>query len=506
MRVFIAFIGFPLMTALTFAQSPDEVTSLLNQGEALVHEGQLIRALEFFEKAQLRFPNNPDISFDHGMVFFLLHNWPKAIENYQNSLLVKPNQVDPLYYMAQAYYQTAKLSLARETIARAAVLAPDNPDVCQEYGEYLADARETREDGLKWLEKAHVLNPDLGRIDFDIGLAQFNLNDFQDAAASFQSAIKKDAANGEPAFLLAESWSALGHWEEARDNYKYAFSHGYSSGPAYYGLGTALVQLGDYEAALAPLTNALELDPSLYKAHFQLGKAYRGLGRGEDAQREAKLFELLNQAGNSTATFAQFQAETQTPAWAHVKALLEENNEKEALDYVAKLPQQAQNNSPSLKSNPHYLLGVVYNTMGRMDDAKRELEIARKQAPTNAQILAYLGVVQLSLSDVSQAEKSYDSALALDPANELAIIGLAQIRYKQQRWADVIAYLEDSHTDNLGALYMLCDAYYRVGKTNQANAMAEVIRSLAVNNKSLLNDLDQLVKLHQTDQPVSSPK
>ena len=97
-----------------------------------------------------------------GMVFFLQHNWPKAIENYQKSLHVKPDHVDPLYYMAQAYYQTSKLNLARETIARAAALAPNNPDVCQEYGEYLAATRDTREEGLKWLKKARTLNPDLG--------------------------------------------------------------------------------------------------------------------------------------------------------------------------------------------------------------------------------------------------------------------------------------------------------------------------------------------------------
>jgi 3-methyladenine DNA glycosylase AlkC len=82
---------------------------------------------------------------------------------------------------------------------------------------------------------------------------------------------------------------------------------------------------------------------------------------------------------------------------------------------------------------------------------------------------------------------------------------LAHIRYKQERWKDVIAHLERSHTANPGALYMLCDAYYRVGKNNEAIVTAEAIRSLAANNKSLLADLDRLVKLHQAGQPASAP-
>ena len=164
------------------------------------------------------------------------------------------------------------------------------------------------------------------------------------------------------------------------------------------------------------------------------------------------------------------------------------------------------NNAQSLNPNPYYLIGVVYHTMGRMDDAKRALKIAQAQAPTNAQIPAYLGDVQLSSGQVDQAQKSYNSALALDPANELALIGMAYLRYKQQRWDGVISYLERSHTANPGALYLLCDAYFRVGNTNQATITAEAIRSLAVNNKSLLDDLEKLIKLHQSDQSVSAPK
>jgi tetratricopeptide (TPR) repeat protein len=497
------FIALLLMLEPAFAQTPDKVTPLLNRGEALIHAGQLVQAQAFFERALLRFPENPALSFDLGMVFFLQRNWPKAIENYRMSLLVRPNQVDTLSYLAQAYYQSSELNLARETIARAAAMAPDNADVCQEYGEILAETEDNRTDGLKWLQKARTLDPLLGRIDLDIGQTYLELKDMQNAALSLQAALKKDPANGEAAFFLGESRLGLGDWEKARDNFNYALSHGYSSGAAYYGLGMALVQLGSYEGALAPLKKALELDPSFNKAHFQLSKAYRELGRLAEAQREANLFETLDQSASSTATYTEFDP-TQTPVWAHVKALLEENKEQEALDFVANPPGQLHSKAQSI--NPNYLLGVVYYTMGRRDDAKRVLEIARSQAPTNAEILAYLSVVQLSTGEVDEAERSSRAALILDPADQQALIVLANIRYRQQRWDDVITYLESSHTANPGVLYMLCDAYYRLGKNDQAFATAEAIRTLAANNKTLLDNLDQLVKLHQPNQPASAPK
>jgi cytochrome c-type biogenesis protein CcmH/NrfG len=47
-------------------------------------------------------------------------------------------------------------------------------------------------------------------------------------------------------------------------------------------MGRALVELADFKSALAPLQHVLAMQPSLIQSHFQLGKAYRQLGRMED--------------------------------------------------------------------------------------------------------------------------------------------------------------------------------------------------------------------------------
>ena len=215
---------------------------------------------------------------------------------------------------------------------------------------------------------------------------------------------------------------------------------------------------------------------------------------------------MLYHAQLGTNTLAQLQAATQTPELIHVKALLDDNKEQEALDYVATHSRQDHSIARSLNSNPYYELGVVYSTMGRTDDAKRVLETARAQAPTDAAILAYLGMVRLSLGEVDQSEKHYNSALAIEPTNESATIGLAQIRYMQRRWEDVIRYLESSRTANPGALYLLCDAYFRVGKDSEALITAQAIRSLSPNSQTLLSDVDRLVKLQQSERATPAEK
>jgi tetratricopeptide (TPR) repeat protein len=154
---------------------------------------------------------------------------------------------------------------------------------------------------------------------------------------------------------------------------------------------------------------------------------------------------------------------------------------------------------------PHHLIGAMYYSMGRKADARSVLAVARSKAPKSARIAAYLGMVQLSDGETAAAEESFQSALALDSAEALALIGMGGIRYRQQRWSDAIEYLEKSRTADPDALFLLCDAYYRVGKPEQAILMAEVVRALGSGRKPLLDELERLVALHQSDRSQMAP-
>jgi tetratricopeptide (TPR) repeat protein len=488
-----ALVTFLWMSTLMVGQSQPDVTIVLQQGTKLVTAGQLAAAQDLYEKALLNSPQSSDLRFELGMVFFRQHNWPKAIENYRSSLSAKPGTIKPLYYLAESYFMESDLDRARDTIAQAAAIAPDDAQVCQKYGEYLSVTIETGKDGLSWLEKARRLNPGLPRIDFEIGKTQFALTDFLSAASTFEIALKKDPDNGEAAFLLAESRAKLGEWEKARASYTYAVTHAYVKGPAYYGLGRADVELGDFADAMEPLQRAIAVQPSLVQAHFQLAKAYRQLGRTKEARDETRLFNAMTDRVDTS----ELKSPEEEQAWKKVKPLLEANKEPEALQLLAKSSAA----DASGQGEPHYLLGTMYYSMGRSEDAKRVLILARAKGPQSARIAAYLGMVQLSAGEASAAESSFQAALGLNSAETLALIGMGGIRYQQQRWSDAIQYLEKSRTADPETLYLLCDSYYRVGKPEDALLTSEVIRSLGADRTQLINKLNQLVALHQSNHP-----
>ncbi len=495
MRTLIAFL---VMSAVIAGENRPKVAEVLRQGTRLVETGQLTAAQELYEKTLSSFPDDPDLTFELGMVFFRQHNWAKAVENYKRSISSSPGRIKPLFYLAEAYFMESNLDLARETIAQAARIAPNDPQVCQKYGEYLSMTVETRREGLSWLQKARRLSPGLARIEIEIGKTQFELTDFPSAASSFEAALKDNSRDGQAAFFLAETWANLSEWEKARERYSYALAQGYSTGAAYYGLGRALVELGDFEAALVALRRGVAMQPSLIQARFQLARAYRQLGRTEEARHEARLFGAMN---NRIDTSRELKGAEEENAWKQVKPLLEASKEQEALELLAKLPV-----SDGIDcGEPHYLLGAMYYSLGRKEDAKHMLSIARTQAPKSARIAAYLGFVELSSGEAGAAEESFASALALDSAEVLALIGMGVTQYQKQRWADAVEYLERSRTADPGTLYMLCDAYFRIKRTEDALVTAEVIRALGSDNKPLLNAVDELVKLHTADRQSPAP-
>src|SRR4029077_11032683 len=290
------------------------------------------------------------------------------------------------------------------------------------------------------------------------------------------------------AFFLAETSAKLEDWQKAHEFYEYALAHGDSSGRAYYGLGHAAAELGNFAAAVDPLRHALSVQPSLIQAHFQLARVYRQISRAQDAQREASLFSAMN---DRIDTSKELQGPEEARAWRDVKPLLEKNEEEKALDYLSGLP------NASSHGYAYYLLGAMYFSAGQGENAQRVLTEAATLAPQDARVRAFLGMVQMSSGHLTSAEVSFQSALQLESDQPLALIGMGGLRYQQQQWKDAILYLEKSRTADPNTLLLLCDAYFRTGNRDEALLNAEVVRAFASDRPEVMNHLNDLVQRYE---------
>jgi len=111
----------------------------------------------------------------------------------------------------------------------------------------------------------------------------------EQAKKNFEQELEIDPRNAAAEYVLGElakdandMSSAIGHYSRATK-----LDSGFSE--AYLGLGTALVSSKRFSDAVAPLETYEKLAPDSPTGHYELALAYNGVGRKDDANREAAL-------------------------------------------------------------------------------------------------------------------------------------------------------------------------------------------------------------------------
>jgi tetratricopeptide (TPR) repeat protein len=105
----------------------------------------------------------------------------------------------------------------------------------------------------------------------------------------------------------------------------------------------------------------------------------------------------------------------------------------------------------------------------------------------------YLGLNDLQQGRLTDAESEFEAELAVDPNYLTALSGLGEVRYRQQRWPEAADLLLKSRTKIPAQLYKLCDALFRSGRVQEADATAEVLAGYAANDRSQMQALVDLL-------------
>ncbi|HTW81026.1 MAG TPA: tetratricopeptide repeat protein [Terracidiphilus sp.] len=276
---------YNLALALLYANHPDEASSLLAAlhheqpanadilmylGAAYEMQEKMPEALDAYRAAVAADPSNPDRMLDYTRLLMDTDRYDEAIQAIQNGMGKTDSTVPLQVRLGVIEMVKGNYDSARDAFQTA--LAAD-PDLDVAYvGLAETYAREANdEEAIRILEAAREKRPGHYLLEYYFGLLASRLGREQEAIVALDNAARLQPNSPDPFFELGKLYVTQQDWRRARK----------------------------------ALERAIELNPRLAPAHYQLSRVYAHLGLNSDAGREANEARSLIESQRNEALSRQ---------------------------------------------------------------------------------------------------------------------------------------------------------------------------------------------------------
>ena len=324
-----AFLLFVLqLPAQQSAGSPSTSDSLA-RAETLLRQSKPTEALAILNEISAKEPKAPGLEAKLGKAYFQSRRFPDAISHLKIALEENPGDMEstqllglclfgsgeyaqaaPLleklgpelpksnadgpFLLGICYIMTKRWDDARKTFATMFSVAPDSSMSYLMFGKILI--RQRMEDAaVPEIEKALQLDPRLPMAHFLLGEIHLFKKNPQAAVVEFQKELAINPTVWLVYWRLGDAYVQMDNYDDAEKVLKEAIWLNEWSSGAYILLGQIALKRGDSDLAIGFLEKAERLDPQNHWVHFFLAKAYRNVGRNEEA---AKHFEISKSIRN----------------------------------------------------------------------------------------------------------------------------------------------------------------------------------------------------------------
>jgi Flp pilus assembly protein TadD len=221
----------------------------------------------------------------------------------------------------------------------------------------------------------------------------------KDSLAEFTAGARYHDPSSFDLKLVALDYVLLGDYVDADKWLTRSLAWNPQDSDGWYYLGRARYNENKFAEAVDAFLQCLKLSPGNVKAEDNLGLAYAGLGRNEEAT-----------AAYRQAMAWQSQATLKNPG-PYIdlgSLLLDENRPEEAVPYLL----QAAEIAPR-ESRAHELLGKAYTRLEKLPEAQTELEKAVELSPRSANLHCMLAPVYRKQGMAENAKIEFDRCAAL---------------------------------------------------------------------------------------------
>ena len=310
------------------------------------------------------------------------------------------------------------------------------------------------------------LNPQAWSAHQNLSVALFDRGRKEEALAASLVAVELRPKNIKPNHQLGRILLELGRFEEAENHWRRVLEMVPRYAPAHRGLGVALFKQGRLEEALTATRAALEQRPDWDIAMASVGAILNDLGRFDEAEQQLR------------------QARELHPRHTRIlqnlgESLRRTGRHEEALDLYGSVVEIEPDYAPA-----HGAMGVVLLDMQRYDeaiDAMKQAVALEPDSPQAPGLYASMGKAARRTGRIEMAAGYYERALQSDPRRTDALLGLAMVRFRQQRYDEARPLLQtiiESEPGHALAHANMGVALYHLG--HKREAVESIDRALAL--------------------------
>ena len=303
------------------------------EARRLAQQGKFDEAIAQLDALDAKQSGLKGLSHELGIVYFKKSDFPNAIANLKKALAEDPGDnealqllgisnylagrpadaipplekvqtwypsanVDAAYILGICYIQTKEYPDARKAFAKMFSVPADSA------ASYLFTARmmlrfDFALPAEEYAKKAVELDPKLPLAHSLLGEIYLYKSRIPEATAEFQKELELNPGDAAVYYKLADAYTRAQRYEEAEKLLQRSIWLDASSTGPYILMGKVLEKKGESALAARALQRAIAMDPNNPIPHHLLGLAYRDLGQAEDADRELKLSEQLQDRSNA---------------------------------------------------------------------------------------------------------------------------------------------------------------------------------------------------------------
>lgn len=366
----------------------------------------------------------------------------------------KQEQIDSLERLAQQYLKQQRPDLAIPELKKLTEIDPGNLNAHANLGVLLFFHGDYK-DAIPQLQAALRLQPNLSKVQALLGMAEEHTADFKNAQKDLEESfpsIQEQKLKVQVGLELVGLYTGSSNLDEAAgvitqlrraypDNAEvlYAAYRTYSdlSGESMLSLSMIApdsaqmhqvmaheeIKEGNTNGAVAQFRKAMEIDPHLPNVHYELAellntaddatvkreaeKEYR-LALVEnpgDEKAECRLGEIDARNGNSARAYEEFsRAVALQPADMDARlGLVKMLIEKSQFDKAQTVLEETVKLEPT-NAVAHYQLGRLYRQKGRVEEAKREVELYKKYKAMKEKLRAVFKDLEVQPSEIRPDE------------------------------------------------------------------------------------------------------